>query len=70
MIIRARHDKDDPYFRLRRATAQDIQLSWAARGVITYVLSKPDNWEVRVEDLIDQGDLGRNAIYRILGELQ
>lgn len=70
MIIRARHDKDDPYFRLRRATAQDVQLSWAARGIIAYVLSKPDNWEVRVEDLIEQGDLGRNAIYRILGELQ
>jgi hypothetical protein len=70
MIIRARHDKDGPYFRLRDATAQDIQLSWAARGVIAYVFSKPDNWEVRVEDLTSQGDMGRNAIYRILGELQ
>jgi hypothetical protein len=70
MIIRARHDKDDPYFRLRRATAQDVQLSWAARGVITYLFSKPDNWEVRVEDLVDKGNLGRDAIYKILAELQ
>ena len=70
MIIRARHDKDDPYFRLRRATAQDSSLSWAARGVITYLFSKPDDWDVRVEDLIGQGNLGRDAIYKILTELR
>src|SRR5262249_16339026 len=70
MIIRARHDKDDPYFRLRRATAQDARLSWAARGVITYLFSKPDDWEGRVEDLIAQGKLGRDAIYKILTELR
>lgn len=70
MIIRARHNKDDPYFRLRRATAQDAHLSWAARGVITYLFSKPDNWEVRVDDLVGQGNLGRDAIYKILMELQ
>jgi hypothetical protein len=70
MIIRARHDKDDPYFQLRRATAQDAYLSWAARGVITYLFSKPDNWEVRVDDLVGQGNLGRDAIYKILTELQ
>ena len=70
MIIRARHDKNDPYFRFRRATAQDARLSWAARGVLAYLFSKPDDWEINPRALISEGDLGRDALYRVLSELK
>ena len=33
-----------------RRTLEDERLSWAARGVIRYLLAKPDDWEIRVED--------------------
>lgn len=65
-IIRAPHKKD--YFCMQRATAQDDSLSWEARGVIAYILSKPDNWEIQVKDL-EQG-CKKGRVYRILDELK
>src|SRR5258707_13097107 len=42
-IIRASR-KNQPYVMISRTTAQDSTLSWAARGVLAYLLSKPDDW--------------------------
>jgi hypothetical protein len=69
-IIRADHDRDNPYLMMRRDTAQDSRLSWEARGVIAYVLSKSDNWKIRMDDLRKQGSSGRDVTRRILNELE
>ena len=53
-----------------RRTLEDERLSWAARGVIGYLLAKPDDWDIRVEDLRKHGDLGRDGIYAVLKELE
>ncbi len=66
-IIRGTHDKDNPYFLFRRDTAQDRSLSWEARGVLAYLLSKPDDWKVQVPDL--QQLCGREKVKSILREL-
>lgn len=68
-IRRAQHDTDNPYFQMRRDTAQDDKLSWEARGVLAYLLSKPDDWIVQVKDL-QQCKCGRDKVYRILDELK
>jgi hypothetical protein len=49
---------------------EDDRLSWAARGLLGYLLSKPDDWKVLVNDLRKRGDLGRDGIYRLLRELR
>lgn len=50
---------------------QDNSLSFEARGLLHYLLSKPDNWEVRKEDLIAQSPNGGDyVIRRILKELE
>ena len=49
---------------------EDSRLSWAARGLLGYLLSRPDDWHVRVNDLRKRGDLGRDGIYRLLRELR
>ena len=59
-----------PYLVVDRRTVEDDRLSWAARGILLYLLAKPDDWEIRVEDLRKQGDLGRDAVYAVLNELQ
>jgi hypothetical protein len=64
-IIRAKHK--DEYFRMQRKTAQDENLSFEARGMIAYLLSKPDDWEIQVHDLKQKCAKGR--VYRILDEL-
>ncbi|HEY9405805.1 MAG TPA: hypothetical protein VIQ24_24355 [Pyrinomonadaceae bacterium] len=68
-IVRAhRHERN--YVQIENATAQDKRLSWAARGLLLYLLSLPKDWEIRVSHLITQGDLGRDALRRTLRELQ
>jgi hypothetical protein len=69
-IIRVRKDRDNPYAQIRRATLEDEPLSWEARGVLGYLLCKPDDWQLRVNDLINRGPGGRERMYRILKELE
>jgi hypothetical protein len=66
-IIRSKPDTD--YFQMRNETAQDETLSYDALGVLTYLLSKPADWETTVFDLRKRGD-GKGKIYRILGDLE
>jgi hypothetical protein len=49
---------------------EDTRLSWAARGLLGYLLSRPDDWKVIVNDLRKRGNLGRDGIYRLLRELR
>ena len=58
---------EGPYFSLRRKTAQDRNLSFEARGMLAYLLSKPVDWIVKPTDLEQQ--CGRDRVYRILNEL-
>jgi hypothetical protein len=68
-IYRAQKDREHPYKSLRRATFEDNRLSFEARGVLAYILVKPDDWRVNVKDLMKQGGTGRDRVYRILKEL-
>lgn len=67
-IVRATKNADNPYFVMCRKPAQDANLSWAARGVLVYLLSKPDDWSVEPKDL--QQGCGRDKVYTILKELE
>jgi hypothetical protein len=48
----------------------DERLSWEARGVLAYLLTKPDGWVVRNTDLIRRGPAGVKKIKRIIRELR
>lgn len=67
-IIRVK--KDANYFTASNEPFNDKGLSWEARGVLGYLLSKTDGWEVRDNDLINQGPAGGAKIGRILDELK
>ena len=68
-IIRVEHRRD-PYVVIDRRPLEDERLSWAARGLLAYLLAKPDDWELRVSDLRRRGDLGRDGVHRLLKQLQ
>ena len=67
-IIRA--PRRDRFLVIDQRAIEDERLSWAARGLLGYLLSKPDDWKVLVNDLRKRGDLGRDGIYRLLRELR
>lgn len=55
---------------LPNATLNDPRLSWEARGMLAYLLSKPDHWKVIPKALINETSAGRAVVYRILNELE
>ena len=43
------------------AVAEDKRLSFEARGVLCYLLAKPNNWQVQISDIKKQGNFGRDS---------
>ncbi len=62
--------KVERYFVVQNAVFSDERLSWEARGLMGYLLSKPDHWQVRLHDLMKRGPAGQHKIRRILKELR
>lgn len=68
-IIRTIKDRNHPYKTMNTSGFEDQRLSYEARGVLAYLLSKPDDWQVRPENL-QNDSCGRDKIRRILRELE
>ncbi|MHC4686946.1 MAG: hypothetical protein ACYTEW_21950, partial [Planctomycetota bacterium] len=62
--------KEREYVSIANAILQNKALTWEARGVMAYLLSKPDGWECRNYDLVNQGPASEHIIRRVLKELQ
>ncbi|MEO6390835.1 MAG: hypothetical protein ABIP75_03225, partial [Pyrinomonadaceae bacterium] len=58
------------YVSLDNRLLRNRELSWGARGLLAYLLSQPDGWEVRNGDLINQSPAGEHAVKSILRELK
>lgn len=65
-----RVQKRETYTAISNAPLRDASLSWEARGVLAYLLSKPNNWQVLVGDLVNQGPASRGKVNRVLRELE
>lgn len=50
---------------------EDGRLSWGARGLLEYMLSKPDDWKFYMSELISHSDKdGRDKTYGYINELK
>ena len=65
-IRRSPHDPANPYVMIRRDAAADRRLTWKARGLLCYLLSLPDGWDIRVDDLGETGGARRPATSPLL----
>lgn len=46
------------------------EITWKAKGLMLYFLSKPDNWKINVRgDVIKRGVEGRDSVYNGINEL-
>jgi hypothetical protein len=62
------------FYLLDKAISEDQRLTWAARGLLVFLLGKPDQWEVSTQALINEtrntrAPIGRDGVRAILGEL-
>ena len=69
-IYRVVKSKDNPYVMIDRRPVENPELSFKAKGILTYLLSRPDGWEVSVADLIKRGTDGEAGIRAGLKELK
>lgn len=58
------------YVQVDNDTIRDDRLSWKARGLLTYLLSMPDDWTARATDLANRGPDGEHAVRAGLTELE
>ncbi|MBJ2318084.1 hypothetical protein JFT37_06125 [Pseudomonas fluorescens] len=74
-IIRAPRPEGNFYL-LNKTISEDQRLSWAARGMLVFLLGKPDHWEVSTHHLISQTKdclgkaSGRDAVRGLIRELE
>jgi len=56
---------------VRNEVARDERISYRARGLLIAILSRPDNWTIRAEQLASESSVeGRDAVRTALKELQ
>ena len=68
-IFRISKNKENPYVMMDRRPIENAELSWGAKGVLAYLLSRPDNWTVRLQDLINRSSDGKHKIRGYIREL-
>lgn len=65
--------KDYPtenFVQVHNDTVRDQSLTFEARGVLVYLLSRSASWNPCISDISEQGKLGLNKTKRILAELE
>lgn len=63
------------FYLLDKRISEDARLSWGARGMLIFLLGKPDNWTVSVAALCNETASSakhsrRDAVYSMLAELE
>lgn len=70
MITRAPRPQNNFYL-LDKAISEDKRLGWAARGLLVFLLGKPDHWQVSPAALVNETaeanrSTGRDGVYAAL----
>jgi hypothetical protein len=75
MSIKRAPRPETRYYVLNKDISEDMRLSWEARGLLIFLLGKPDNWIVSISHLIGETEpcarkkSRRDSIRAIIGEL-
>lgn len=65
-----RRKRERSYVTIENAMFEDEKLSFKAKGILGYLLTKPDGWIVRVPDLVKHAQDGEKAIRSGIKELK
>lgn len=62
--------RENPFVMIDHRPINNPELSWQAKGLLCYLLSKPDNWTVIIADLEQRATNGRDSVKSIMKELE
>lgn len=65
-----RRRQADPFARIPNVLLCDPSLTWKAKGILCYLLSKPDYWQARERDIEQRGADGATAVSSGLKEIR
>jgi hypothetical protein len=68
-IMRIQKNKYNPYVIMNKEFLSNENLSFKAKGILSYLLSKPDDWIVLVKDIVNRSKDGRDSVYSGIKEL-
>lgn len=68
--FRTKHDRSNPYVVINKSFLESPDLSAKAKGLLAYLLSRPDNWETHIKQLEKVMKDGKDAIASGLKELE
>jgi hypothetical protein len=69
-IFRVAKNKDNPFVMIDRRVIENPSLSWKAKGLLAYLLSRPDDWVVRFRDLVNRSPDGGHTVRAAMKELR
>lgn len=69
-IYRVQKNKENPYVMLNKSGIEDSTLSFKARGILVWMLSKPDNWQFYLGSIVNATTDGRDAVRSGIKELE
>lgn len=70
MIIRIKHNRENPYVQINKEALWNPRLSLKAVGLWAKCLSRPDDWTFHVKELAKSGENGQRSIYSAISELE
>lgn len=62
--------REDPFVRIDKKALGDSRLTWRAKGILCYLLSKPPKWKVMMGQLVEASKEGRDAVRKSMAELR
>jgi hypothetical protein len=66
---RINKDKDNPYLMINKQCLDDVTLSLKAKGMLTYLLSLPDDWQIYEDEIVRHHKDGKDSIKSAIKEL-
>ena len=67
LVFRTEHNKN--YKTINLTCVQDKKLSWKAKGLHNYLITRPPNWEISIGSLTQQSTNGIDSLYAGIREL-
>lgn len=64
-----RVEKKTNYVILNKEALENANLSWKAKGLLAYLLSLPDNWQIYIDELQSHSKDGRDSTIAAMNEL-
>lgn len=68
-IFRIQKDKDNPYVMLNKQFLNNADLTLKGKGLLTYLLSLPDDWKIYEEEIVKHHKDGKASLKSAIKEL-